>query len=155
GLKPSYLQVSTEGVSPLAPSLDHVGPIARAVEDLHAIYKVIVDHDFPGGEERVAQLLSAQRPRIGRLRGFFDRRADPAVRSALDDAVRMLTARGAELVELGDPLDFEEVVRDHRRVMAAEAAAVHSDSLEANPDEYPPRIRDLIIEGRSIPALAY
>ncbi len=58
--------------------------------------------------------LARRPPRLGRLRGFFDRRADPAVRSAFDDAVRALAAQGAEIVELDDPVDFEQILKDHR-----------------------------------------
>ena len=61
-------------------------------------------------------------------------------------------AQGAEIVELDDPVDFERIVKDHRTVMAAEAAAVHSDWLDEFPDDYPPRIRELILEGRSLRA---
>ncbi len=37
-------------------------------------------------------------------------------------------------------------------MMAAEAAGVHSDWLDEFPDDYPPRIRELIQEGRSLTA---
>jgi len=33
GLKPSHGLISTEGIIPLSPSLDHAGPITRSVED--------------------------------------------------------------------------------------------------------------------------
>ena len=36
GLKPTFGRVSTEGVVPLAPSMDHVGVMARCVRDLAA-----------------------------------------------------------------------------------------------------------------------
>ncbi len=39
--------------------------------------------------------------------------------------------------------------------MAAEAAATHSEALDEFPGDYPPRIRDLIEEGRRLPAPAY
>ncbi len=39
--------------------------------------------------------------------------------------------------------------------MAAEAARVHSDWLAEAPDDYPPRIRELIEEGRSLSAQQY
>ena len=39
--------------------------------------------------------------------------------------------------------------------MAAEAAGTHSDWLDANPDDYPPRITNLIVEGRGFSALEY
>src|SRR6266851_5133320 len=42
GLKPTYGRVSTRGVVPLAPSMDHVGPMARCVHDLAILFQVIV-----------------------------------------------------------------------------------------------------------------
>ncbi len=39
--------------------------------------------------------------------------------------------------------------------MAAEAANVHSRWLDEFPDDYPPRITELVLEGRAIPALDY
>ncbi len=67
----------------------------------------------------------------------------------------MLASQGAEVVDIEDPVDFEQVVEDHRRVMAAEAASVHSEWLDAVPGDYPPRITELILEGRSLSALEY
>src|SRR5438552_13081773 len=45
GLKPSWGRVSVEGVLPLAPSLDHVGVIARCVRDLAILLQPIVGYD--------------------------------------------------------------------------------------------------------------
>ena len=42
GMKPTYGQISTEGITPLAPSLDHPGPIARSVADLRLMYLVML-----------------------------------------------------------------------------------------------------------------
>jgi Asp-tRNA(Asn)/Glu-tRNA(Gln) amidotransferase A subunit family amidase len=39
--------------------------------------------------------------------------------------------------------------------MATEAAGVHSDWLDQFPDDYPPRILDLILEGRRVLATEY
>ena len=36
---------STDGVMPLAPSMDHVGPIGGCVRDLAIILQVIAGHD--------------------------------------------------------------------------------------------------------------
>jgi Asp-tRNA(Asn)/Glu-tRNA(Gln) amidotransferase A subunit family amidase len=93
--------------------------------------------------------------RLGRLRGFFDRRAMPVVKMAFDEALRTLASHGAAIIELDDPVDFEQILMDHRRVMAAEAAGVHSNSLDEFPDDYPPRIRELILEGQSLTAIEY
>src|SRR5205814_6134985 len=41
GMKPSFGLVNTSGIQPLAPSLDHPGPLASSVADLRLIYQVI------------------------------------------------------------------------------------------------------------------
>jgi aspartyl-tRNA(Asn)/glutamyl-tRNA(Gln) amidotransferase subunit A len=156
GMKPTRVRISVRGVYPFAASLDHVGPIARGVEDLRILFRILqqfgVNHP---GFDQAASVLGKSRPRLARLRGFFDHRSEPAVRSAFDEAIRSLLDQKAMVVEIDDPLDFEEVLRDHRVVMAAEAASVHTESLDSYPDDYPPRIRELIIEGRSISAPSY
>ena len=155
GMKPTHHAVSTQGVFPLAPSMDHVGPIARTVEDLRLLSGEIrsfppkgsnFDDHFPPLEDP---------PRIGRLRGYFDDRAGPMVKAVFDEAVRSLQAQGAEITDIDDPVDFEQILGDHGKVVVAEATATHSDWLDEFPDDYPPRIRGQILDGRSLRALDY
>jgi aspartyl-tRNA(Asn)/glutamyl-tRNA(Gln) amidotransferase subunit A len=155
GMKPTYGALATQGIAPLARSLDHVGPIARTVEDLRSMYRAMYDESVVHDKEQSTLGPSRKPIRLGRLRGYFDRLAGPAMRSAFDQAIGVLASSGAEIIELEDPINFEQVVRDHRRVMAAEAAAYHSDSLSKHPDDYPPRIRELLLEGRGLTAIQY
>ncbi len=145
GLKPTRGAISTRGVFPLARSLDHVGPIARSVVDLAAIFHAIEPSGLP-----LANSLANRPPRIGRLGGYFDRRLDPDARLAINHALAALSEAGATVIDHEGPLDFDAVMLDHRRVMAHEAAELHSDWLAQYPDDYPPRIRSLILEGQSI-----
>ena len=46
GLKPTYGRVSKYGVMPLAPSIDHVGPIARTAWDTAALLQAIAGYDI-------------------------------------------------------------------------------------------------------------
>jgi aspartyl-tRNA(Asn)/glutamyl-tRNA(Gln) amidotransferase subunit A len=94
-------------------------------------------------------------PPMGRLRGIFDDRADPVMRSALDEAVDAMTAAGARVFEQPLPDDFDEVHHHHRVIMASEAAAWHKTRFAEQPEEYQPRIAELITEGLSIPATEY
>jgi aspartyl-tRNA(Asn)/glutamyl-tRNA(Gln) amidotransferase subunit A len=155
GMKPASNVVSKIGVLPFAPSLDHVGPIARSVTDLRLLYETV----FDGSAWAWEQLTNAPRfdgpPRLARLRGFFDRRLDASVRPLLDETFRALAGRGAKIVDIDDPVDFEQILIQHRTIMAAEAAETHSDWLDEFSEDYPPRIRELIEEGRALLALAY
>src|SRR5947209_7479361 len=45
GLKATYGRVSSRGVFPLSPSLDHVGPIARSVADCAIVLQAIAGYD--------------------------------------------------------------------------------------------------------------
>src|SRR5262245_28123680 len=47
GLKPTCGELSTEGVVPLSPTLDHIGPICRSVEDAAIIYSTLRGHLRP------------------------------------------------------------------------------------------------------------
>ena len=51
--KPSFGAVSVDGVLPLSPSMDHVGPIARSVRDLAILLKVIRDAGSGGPPVRI------------------------------------------------------------------------------------------------------
>jgi Asp-tRNA(Asn)/Glu-tRNA(Gln) amidotransferase A subunit family amidase len=150
GMKPSKYtqqQMDLAGIQPFAPSLDHVGPIARTVEDLR-ILRLELGDTISQSSGGIASWIDNP-PRIGRLRGFFERRADRAVLSMLDDAICAFERAGARIIEVEEPIDFESVLKDHRIVMAAEASVIHGDALREFPDDYPPRIRDLIEEGSS------
>jgi Asp-tRNA(Asn)/Glu-tRNA(Gln) amidotransferase A subunit family amidase len=151
GMKPDKItsDFNMSGIRPFSKSLDHVGPIARTVDDVRILFDVMPTRGF--NESAPDSYASSERcPRLVRLRGFFDRRATADVLSAFDRAVRALKARGATVVEIDDPVDFDKILKDHRSVMAAEAAGVHSDAMDEFPDDYPPRIRELIQEGRSL-----
>jgi Asp-tRNA(Asn)/Glu-tRNA(Gln) amidotransferase A subunit family amidase len=152
GMKPTRTFVSRKGVFPLAPSLDHVGPIARTVDDLQLMFL---------GLGQSLELLEDSSPfadspiRLGRLEGFFNRRASSAAAHAFREAMDTLAAAGAEIVPINDPVGFEQIVINHRIVMAAETAHIHFQWLEKTPEDYPPRIRALVEEGASIHARDY
>jgi Asp-tRNA(Asn)/Glu-tRNA(Gln) amidotransferase A subunit family amidase len=157
GMKPTSALVSTLGVFPLAPNLDHVGPIARTVDDLRLMLDGIGESSSLTVTEAMPKPFVQVEfpPRLGQLQGFFDRRSSPAIKLAFDEATRALAAAGAEIVLVEDPVDFEQILINHRIVMAAEAAALHTLWLEQTPEDYPPRIRDLVEEGGSLWARDY
>ena len=157
GMKPSYHAGSDmrQGVLPFAPSLDHVGPIARTVDDLRLIFGAIRAPYERQREELKGILSGVASLRLVRFRGFFDRRAEASVASMFQEAVQALESHGARIMEQDDPVDFERILKDHGRVIAAEAAVVHSEWLDEFSDDYPPRIRELVLEGRALSAMEY
>jgi aspartyl-tRNA(Asn)/glutamyl-tRNA(Gln) amidotransferase subunit A len=163
GCKPTYGRVSGDGVVPLAPSMDHPGPMGRCVRDLAIILQSIAGPDVrdvacshrpvplmnPGHDEGLPA------PRLGRLWGLFEQRAEAAVNSMMDQVSQALRGRGATVTDITLPAGFAEVIARHRTIMAVEAAQYHGERLWRHGDDYPPKIRGLLEEGLACPAAEY
>ncbi len=163
GLKPTYGRVGAAGVVPLAASMDHPGPMARCVRDLASLLQVIAGPDpldpsaadaaVPDYTERIKQGIP--RPRLGRLRGLFEDRAEPVARETMDRTCDRLRAAGAAVADVALPAAFTDVLARHRIVMGVEAAMFHEQRLRRHPEDYDPNIRSLVEEGLSCPATEY
>ena len=153
GLKPTWGEVPCDGVVPLSPSLDHVGPLARSVADAWLIYLVL------RGEATAARWpLPAPRPvkglRLGVPRRYFHDVLDGEVRARFASSLAWLRHAGAETVDVEIP---------HARVIAPvylhaslpEAAAYHAHSLESAPERYTKNVRLRLEMGRYVLAEDY
>ncbi|NUQ61590.1 MAG: amidase [Pirellulales bacterium] len=140
-MKPTFGTVPIDGIVPVAHRLDHPGPIARTVEDLHLILGVI--SDLP-----VEELLEpALPPRLGLVGDFYMTAAEPRVRQAVEAALDKLCFAEATLEEVALPPSFREVHRMHGRIMAVEAAAYHRAQFLEQRDSYGPNLRSMLEEG--------
>src|SRR6185295_8995481 len=83
GLKPSFGEVPSEGVVPLSPTLDHVGPLASTVIDAWYLYRGLL------GRRTVRPLtaLSAGSLRLAVARPYFCDLLDEEVRARFDSAL--------------------------------------------------------------------
>jgi Asp-tRNA(Asn)/Glu-tRNA(Gln) amidotransferase A subunit family amidase len=147
-LKPTYGVLSGAGVVPLAASLDHPGPLAASTADLGLVWSALC----PGA---TAARAPTHPPRLGWLRGSFDRHAEPVQREALEAFLDTLRRAGARVEEVPLPASFDRAWTQHRVILASEAAGFHEDRQRSDPDDYPPRISRLIDEGNAVPATAY
>jgi len=110
GFKPTFGLVGRTGVIPFSASCDHVGPLARSVEDVALVMQAIAGHDAGDpGSARIAppDFTRGLRHgiagmRIGVLRHHWeeDIRANAELRKALDDALDVLRGLGATLEEV-------------------------------------------------------
>ncbi|OJY32776.1 MAG: hypothetical protein BGP06_03600 [Rhizobiales bacterium 65-9] len=132
GLKPSAGLVPREGIVPLSFSLGEAGPMARSAEDCAYLL------DAMTGLSTVQQLGgNIEGLRIGVLQDVFNGHvfADPAVVSALRQAVQALTEAGARVVEVKPP-DVYDLDACGRVILLAEAYANHEPQLKADPMKY-------------------
>lgn len=128
GLKPTHGLVSTDGVTPLSPTFDHVGVLADSVSTTAAVLEVLTGNRFP--------LDMAQPPRIGVLSDqLTDPRLDPELRDLTRAAIDALATAGAEPADRdGRPLG--ELERCFGDELLAEAWEVHGDRVRTDPDHY-------------------
>ena len=142
GMKPTFKTVSLDGVVPVAPSLDHPGPIAQTVGDLRIMLQALtatacVESEVP----------AMSRLKLGRLRRFFEDRVDPQQSDAMDATIDRLASAGATIIDIDVPREFSEVLVHHRRIMATEAAAWHRVRFREHRDDYGPCVASLIEDG--------
>jgi amidase len=117
GLKTTWGRISLDGVRPLAPSLDTVGPMARDVNGLIA-GMALLEPGFTVADEA---------PRsVGRL----TINADPVINAAIDNALRAagFTVQPVTISELGD------VIAASMALLDAQAWATNADLVATAPD---------------------
>jgi aspartyl-tRNA(Asn)/glutamyl-tRNA(Gln) amidotransferase subunit A len=134
--KPSWGRIAADGALPLAATLDHVGVIARHVSDLEIALRPLGDFSDQTAERKSPI-------RLARLLGPFRDQADADSWRILVD----LEGRGIQIADVSLPPRFEEIWPSHRALMAIEAADVHGERLRRRPDDYPPKIAELVEEG--------
>ncbi|MBL6081841.1 amidase [Belnapia sp. T18] len=156
GLKPSYGRVSKRGVLPLSYTLDNAGPLAWTVEDCAILLQAIAGHDprdpasadLPVPDYRADLHAGIKGMRIGLVRHWYeaDRRASDATIAAMDAAVEVLRALGAEVREVTlHPLAAYQATM--RVIGAAESFAIHADWLRSRPGDYGEVFRYRILPG--------
>ena len=149
GLKPSRGEISTAGVVPLSPSLDHVGPIARTVSDAWAIYDVLKGN---GASERTPAPL--QGLTLGRLGGYFVKLLDEDVRRRYQEALERLRAAGASIVDVQIP-GASEAPSIYVKIALPEAYAFHARTIASMPERYSDGVAARLLMGRDVSAASY
>ncbi len=120
GLKTSQGLVPRDGVQPLAPSLDTVGPMARDVTTLARLLTALTEHDVvPSVPQRLG---------VGLLREVEAAPIDGEVLAAYEAAVERLRQAGAAVVRVSLPA-WEPVSEATMTVLAAEEYTVHEATL--------------------------
>ncbi len=162
GHKPTHGLISRYGVTPLSWSMDHVGPMARTVEDAALALNVLAGHDprdrasVESPTQDYTQELDrgARGLRVGVPREYVWDMVEPEVRGAFNQAMAALESLGAEVQEVSIP-NLELINPAGSVVQTSEAATIHRSRLLAYGERYDPVIRRRFESGLFIPAEAY
>jgi amidase len=157
GLKPTYGRVSRYGVMAMAPSLDHVGPMAREVADAAILFDAMAGHDardatsLDAPPANAAKALSAgvRGLRIGVDRDYALKGIGAGEARAFEAALTVLEEQGARIVDVRMP-DVSDVASIWIAICGAEMAAAHSETYPARAAEYGPYLREFLAGGASV-----
>ncbi len=132
GVKPTYGGVSRYGAIALASSLDQVGPVARTVLDAALLHDVIKGHDprdstsltdeWPSFAAIAREQRSLKGVRVGVVKELDAPGFQAGVTSRFHEALELLAANGAEIVEVSAP-HFEYAVAAYYVILPAEASS--------------------------------
>ncbi|MFH1933433.1 MAG: amidase [Pseudomonadota bacterium] len=162
GLKPTYGLVSRRGVLPLSWSLDHVGPMARHVEDIALSLQIIAGHDpndFTSAN-RKAQDYTTQLEGdisglvIGLPTTFFYENLRKDVKEAVLKAVKGLETLGTSVREIDIPGIIEDDIAAFT-VLFSEASTCLETYARNRPQDVGDEVMSGIRIGMTIPATRY
>ncbi len=146
GFKPTWGAVPVAGVIPLAWSYDHVGPLARTVEDAGVLFAVLA------GEARRSTEPRAQLTRelsCGVARKYFCQELAPEVEAGFEKALEAARSLGWSLREV------EIEISEDRSVSNAESWAFHEKWVAERGALYDPRTLPRILNGKKVGVEAY
>ncbi len=159
GLKPTHGRVSCHGVFGQSFTADHVGPIARSVEDATAVLQAIAGYDprdpfssrEPVPDYTVGLGAGIRGLRIGVPAELFDLPLDPGVEEAFRAARLALADLGAEVLDISVPVlaGAQAVSAD---IVMPETTTRHEEWLAARPRDYGADVRALLESAVGAPA---
>jgi amidase len=133
GLKTTFGRIPLDGVYPLSPSFDTVGPMARDVAGLRVGMELLE----PGFE-----IARSSPTRIGRFRV----ESDPLIDSAID---RVLAATGWDVVDLALP-EWDQATTACGLLLVAEAWATDADLVMRSPEKIGSDVLERLHLGRDL-----
>lgn len=150
GFKPTYNLFPTDGITPLAWSLDHVGYFTKSSEDLPILFQRLA----PGKVELYdAFQQTLHGLKVGIL-SDYDQKNNPEVQQQMDDFIKNLTKSGAVIKSI--KTDFlENFIDTHFTISAVEAYFYHQQFLHNHEHLYEKANANFFKSGNNIPQKQY
>jgi len=160
GLKPTFGTISNQGVLPLDPTLDTVGPLAHSVADCGLLYEIISGSNPLHSN---ASILSAERfdeevkgLRICFPREYFWTDLDEEVQAAVRSSAQIFSDLNLSVDEISlQCLEDLSAWRLGPSTTAVESYFFHREELELNLSKFDPIVSKRMLEGRNISAVDF
>ncbi len=162
GLKQTYGRVSRYGVTTLAWTLDHAGPMTKTVADAAAMLQVIAGYDpkdpttsrEPVPDYSKALTGSVKGLRIGIPKTYFFENQNAESDKATKAAIQKLVEMGATTVDVDVP-HAKYATSAGWTVAMAEAACFHEKRLREKPHLFDPVVRERLEAAKFYTATDY
>ena len=169
GLKPTYGRVSKYGVQELAPSIDHIGPIARSAWDIAAVLQTIAGYDKLDSSTvdipvpNFTKTLSGEKPsedkesnkfKVGIPVEFFFDVIDSKVMNIFEKFVSKLHGCGISTGRV-HVQQTDKMIDSWRAIRLGESAAVHKEWIETRRKDYGDNVIVMLEKGMEITAVDY
>lgn len=141
GLRPTHARVSAGGVTPLAPSFDTVGWLARSTGLIRRVAGVLLG-------ERAAPASSLALVRDAAVNAY----ADPAVAALLDSMFDTCAARGLRIGEVSLVTDLKAVAECLRVAQAHEVWSTHGRWIDSAQPRFGPGVAERFAAARGVTA---
>jgi aspartyl-tRNA(Asn)/glutamyl-tRNA(Gln) amidotransferase subunit A len=138
GFKPAFDAVSSKGVYPLAPTLDHVGLFAATAEDARTAYQAISDRAV---DESAGDLSIGWIP--------------PNAIALTDPRIEELTRQFVSTADVVDWTGRRDLFEVFSTLQGREAFLVHSHHFDADADLIDPEVFARLAKGRGITERQY
>lgn len=162
GLRPTVGRISNRGTTPVCPTQDTLGPMARRVVDVARLFAVMAGYD-PADPISVDRPLENFLPtldagveglRIGIPRNMYFDGALDEVGDAVHAAARELERQGATLVDV--TVSGAEITHQFATtIIYSDACAFHEDRLLRIPEGFDPQVLDRMQRGLDFTAVDY
>lgn len=151
GLRPTIGRVPTDGVVPLAWTLDTVGPMGRSAADCAAMFSIIAP-SAPGRVPLLPTRLAGLR--VGLLADYALVDLEDGVSAAMHGLLAALDGAGAITQDVRLP-DLDLMVDALVVVDACEPSAIHARHRREHPELIGSDVRRLLEAGESFTAVEY
>ena len=172
GLKPTYGRVSKHGVMPLAPSIDHLGPLARSAWDIAAVLQAIAGYDKKDTSSAKVPVPDYLKPlssfetrnnnddinkkfKIGIPKQFFFDMTEPKVMEIFREFVDKLHGCGITTASNVDVEGTDKIFETWRAIRLGESAATHNEWMISRRQEYGEDVIKMLEKGQEITAVHY
>lgn len=147
GLKPTHGELPLDGIVPLSPTCDHVGPMALTVEDARLVFQALKGTAGTAGPR-------PERATFGVPSGYLLERLDSDVRGTLGRVRAELAHAGHSVVDV--EIQGSRATPDaYLHIVLPEAAWYHAATLDSDPSGYSPGVRLRLEMGRYVLAEDY